>query len=297
MTKNKGSGDVWIKKHRNNLYLTKSNSLEVEKKLLEYFTSGYPVVLSSGRSAISMALCYFYKSDVVRVFPFASQCVVNSILQAGLTPITPLDYSSLDISYNQWGRLNANLEHPPFIEDSVDSFYPIHSEILRSGAEFEVWSLQKIFGLNFGAVLWCKNESDAKKIREYRDRGSHNLKMLKRVFLRLFKSVHGSIYDHWEKLEHQHLPLFGLEYGQILERISIWDNLYNGRKNSYYSALNSLGLVNSTNIEDFREVIPVVIEIPNHIAITSYGNILALHRIVNVKQVTSVSIFPYQVKL
>lgn len=297
MIRNMSSGDVWIKKHGNILYLINSSSLEIERKLQEYFTSGYPVVLSSGRSAISMALRYFYKSDVVRIFPFASQCVVNSILQAGLTPITPLDYSSLDVSYNQWGRLNSNLENLPFIEDSVDSFYPAHSEILRSGAEFEVWSLQKIFGLNFGAVLWCKNESDAKKIRELRDRGTHYLKMLKRVFFRLFKSVHGSIYDNWEKLEHQHLPLFGLEYGQILERVARWDDLYNERKKSYYNALSHLGLADSVDFEDFREVIPVVIEIPNHISITSYEDILTLHCIVNVKKVSSVSVFPYQLKL
>lgn len=297
MTESKNSGDVWIKKRRTNLNITLSSALEVEMKLREYFTSGYPVVLSSGRSAISMAFRYFYKNNVVRIFPYASQCVVNGILQAGLIPVTPLNYSSLDISYNQWGRLNSNLENPPFMEDSVDSFYPVHSDILRSGAEFEVWSLQKILGLNYGAVLWCKNESDAKEIRDHRDRGTHGRKMLRRMFLRLFKNFHGAIYNYWEEIEHQHLPLFRLEYGQILRKILLWDDLYNERKKAFYSALNSLGFVNSTDFEDFREVIPVVIEIPNHLPITNYEEILTLHCIVNVKTVSSVSIFPYQLKL
>jgi putative PLP-dependent aminotransferase (TIGR04422 family) len=297
MNSDLSSGDVWIKKSKRSSSSKRSNAVEVENKLREYFNSGYPVALSSGRSAISMVFRYCYNRGTVRIFPYASQCVVNSILEAGLTPSTPLKYSTLDISYNQWGRLNLDLENPPFIEDSVDSFYPVHAEILRSGAEFEVWSLQKIFGIDYGAVLWCKSESDAKKIRYYRDHSPRYVKMFKRTLLRPLKHVHEILYNQWERLEHQHLPLFRFEYGQIFAQILLWEDLYIERKKNYYEALHKLGLNNAVNFEEFRDVIPVVIEIPKHLPTDGLQDIISLHRIVNVDKVSSVSIFAYQVKL
>jgi putative PLP-dependent aminotransferase (TIGR04422 family) len=297
MSGNKSSGEVWVKQRKSYFNRTKSSSLEVENKLMEYFNSGYPVVLSSGRSAISMTFRYFYKGSDVRVFPFASQCVVNSVLAAHLTPSTPLNLSVIDISYNQWGHFNQSLELPPFLEDSVDSFYPIYSEVLRSGADFEVWSLQKIFGLNYGAVLWCKSEKDARKIRNLRDSNTNRIKMLSRMIFRSFKTVHKIIYGLWEKLEHQHLPLSRREYGHVLEEILMWEQTYNERRKFYYEALDSFGLKISVDIEDFRAVIPVVIELPKHIPKANFEGLLELHRIVNVEKASAVSIFPYQVKL
>lgn len=297
MTSDLSTGDVWIKKRKKSPNLKRTNAVKVENKLREYFNSGYPVVMSSGRSAISMVFRYFYNHKTVKIFPYASQCVVNSILVAGLSPSTPLNYSTLDVSYNQWGRLNLNLVNPPFIEDSVDSFYPVDAEILRSGAAFEVWSLQKIFGIDYGAVLWCKSESDAKKIRYYRDHGHKYIKRLKRTLLRPVKHVHEIFYEHWEALEHQHLPLFRFEYGQIFAQILSWEDLYIERKKNYFEVLNNLGLVSAVNFEEFRDVIPVVIEIPEYLPTVGLQDIKSLHRIVNVDKVSPVSVFAYQVKL
>ena len=76
-----------------------------------------------------------------------------------------------------------------------------------------------------------------------------------------------------------------------------WEDLYIERKKNYYEALNNLGLVSAVNFEEFRDVIPVVIEIPKHLPTTGLQDILPLHRIVNVDKVSPVSIYAYQVKL
>jgi putative PLP-dependent aminotransferase (TIGR04422 family) len=295
MTNN--SGDVWIRNHQFRFKFNLSNAEEVEKELKSYFNSGYPVILSSGRSAISLALKLFYNDQLVRLFPYASQCVVDSVIQAGLTPVTPLKFTSLGISYNQWGRMNLNLDNPPFIEDSVDSFYPLNSDVLRSGARFEVWSLSKIFGLRCGAILWCRSDSDAEEIRDFRNRNKSMINMSKRNILRMLRGISPNLYKRWEKFEFKHIPLFSYEYGEIFEKISSWQSLYNKRKQSYYSALTICGLDTTGDILELGGVIPVVIELPKNISTDDDNEIRSLHRIVNSDVKTPISVFPYQVKL
>jgi hypothetical protein len=65
--KSKG-GDVWIRNHNLKLGFNLSTAEEIEKELKLYFNSGYPVILSSGRSAISLALRLFYGDKLVRLF-------------------------------------------------------------------------------------------------------------------------------------------------------------------------------------------------------------------------------------
>lgn len=293
------NGDVWIQKNRSGFKFNLSSAEEIEKLLKRHFDSGYPVVLSSGRSAISLAVKLFYKDELVRLFPYASQCVVESILQAGYTPVTPLKFTSLDISYNQWGRMNFSLDNPPFIEDSVDSFYPLGSEILRSGARFEVWSLSKIFGLRYGAILWCRNESDAVEIRAFRNRNTSLLNMLKRSILRKMKGISPQSYKSWENLEFRHIPMFSYEYGRVIAEISSWRTLYNERKQSYFRAVESCGLDVTQAIEDFSGVIPVVIELIKDVSVDNHHNndFRKLHRIVDFDVKTPITIFPYQVKI
>ncbi len=294
--KSKG-GDVWIRNHNLKLGFNLSTAEEIEKELKLYFNSGYPVILSSGRSAISLALRLFYGDKLVRLFPYASQCVVSGVIQAGLIPVTPLKFASLDISYNQWGRTNLNLDEVPFIEDSVDSFYPLNGKVLRSGARFEVWSMSKIFGLQYGAILWCSSDSDAQKVRDLRDSNRSVIKMFKRILFRIVRNVHPTLYRNWEKLEFRYLPLFSFEYGKIFEMIKSWELLYQKRKQSYFSALTSCGLDLPEDILEFDQVIPVVIELPKNFSSRHKIESRSLHRIVNSDVRTRISVFPYQVKL
>ena len=292
----KSSGDVWPVKRKISFKVKISNSQEIESCLQNIFTVGYPVVLSSGRVAITSALKSSFTGKTVRLFPYASQCVVTSVIKAGLIPVTPLKFSMIDISYNQWGRFNENLVLPPIIEDSVDSFYPATAKILRTGAQFEVWSLSKIFGLNYGAVLWCKNKADADKVKSLRDFKKLRFRIFRSI-LRIVKNFNNGLYMKWEELEHRNLELLPLEYGAILNKILHWQNLYEIRLSDYYSALSKAGLDLGDQSLEEEGVIPVVIEVPQEYTGKYNLNIRQLHRISNKESLVKVNIFPYQAKL
>jgi putative PLP-dependent aminotransferase (TIGR04422 family) len=292
----KSSGDVWPKKRKILLKIKLSSSEEIESCLQSIFTVGHPVILSSGRVAVTYALKSSFVGEVVGLFPYASQCLVSSVIKAGLTPVTPLNFSTIDVSYNQWGRFNNNLVSPPIIEDSVDSFYPANAKILRSGAKYELWSLSKIFGLNYGAVLWCKNKTDADKIKRFRNSKKLRLRIL-RSLLSAVKKFNTRLYLKWEELEHQSLELLPFEYGAILNRVTNWQRLYEVRLSDYYSALNGLELASSNQSLEEEGVIPVVIEIPKNFNGKKNLDIRQLHKISNDDGVVKINVFPYQLKL
>jgi putative PLP-dependent aminotransferase (TIGR04422 family) len=291
----KPTGDIWFKEKGVSIGLSFAKSESIEKFLEKNFNSGYPVVFSSGRAAMSFALKFFYKDKYVKLFPFASQCVVKSVLSAGLIPVTPLDYSRLDIAYHQWGKLNGSLMNAPFIEDAVDSFYPLHSNPLRQGGRFEVWSLSKILGLNSGAILWCRDRHDAEKAKEILNTSTSYLKNMVRYSSRRLMKIHKAFYSLWEDLEHKHLPLFSFEYGTIMKKISKWESAYKERLECYLTAINQLGLDSEVYDDKFGGVIPVVIELPNTLSDNSVKDIWELHQIINGDRPFIVSIFPYQV--
>jgi len=292
----RSSGDVWPKKRKISFKIRLSTSEEIESILQSIFTGGYPVVLSSGRIAISCALKTSFEGDTVGLFPYASQCVVSSVIKAGLVPVTPLNNSKIDISYNQWGRYNKELAAPPIIEDSVDTFYPAHAKILRTGAKYEVWSFSKIFGLKYGAVLWCKHKADADVIKSYRNSKSLRLRIF-RTLVRLVKKFNVVFYFKWEELEYQNLELLPFEYGAILDRVINWQKLYDVRLMEYHTALNDLGLDFSNQRLEAEGVIPVVIELPENFNGKKNQDIYELHRISKNNGVHKICVFPYQVKL
>lgn len=293
----KSSGDVWPKKRKISLKIRLSSSEEIESCLQSIFTVGHPVILSSGRVAITYALKSSFVGKAVGLFPYASQCVVSSVIKAGLTPVTPLNFSSLDVSHNQWGRFNNNLVSPPLIEDSVDSFYPANAKILRTGARYELWSLSKIFGLNYGAVLWCKNKTDADKIKSFRKSKKLRLRIL-RSLLSAVKKFNYRSYLKWEELEHQGLELLPFEYGVILNKVTNWQRLYKLRLFDYHSTLNDLELFPSNqSLQEEEGVIPVVVEIPKNFNNKKNLDIRQLHKISTVDGVVKISVFPYQLKL
>jgi len=288
-------GDIWFKEKDKDMRLSFAKPESIEKILEKNFNSGHPVIFSSGRAAISFALKFFYKDKYVKLFPFASQCVVKSVIRAGFIPTTPLDYSALDIAYHQWGKRNSSLTREPFIEDAVDSFYPLYGQLLRQGGRFEVWSLSKILGLNSGAILWCRDKSDADKAREIRKASTHHLQNFIRYGSRRMSRIHKVFYRLWEDLEHKHIQLFSFEYGRILRKLHQWDSIYEARKESHSKAMNLLGLNSKSYVDKSGGVIPVVIELPKEFSENSIKGLWELHQIINGDRPTSVLVFPYQV--
>ena len=288
-------GDVWPRKKFFRFRVNFSNPQKIESILKNNFHGGFPVVMSSGRAGIATLIRLFYKCDSIRIFPYASQCVVESLINSNCAPLTPIDKSNLDISYNQWGRYNSFLRNSPFLEDSVDSFYPIGSKILRSGARFELWSISKIFGLSYGAIIWCKHQTDAEEIRKERDSKNYLLKLI-RILLRGTSSLSKRVYTKWQHIEYLNLGLTSLEYGQIYSCVLNWENSYKCKYNLFIKSVSNLNLSQISLELENNNIIPVVIEIPTNLKNRLQKSSKDLHRIVTKKQPISVRIIPYQVE-
>ena len=107
-----------------------SSERQIEKLLSSLFPSGHPVLLSSGRSAIYLALLATEsnRSKRIQIFEYASHCVLDAISRIA----TPFGFNDKNteykIHYHQWGYTNKILSDSILIEDSfgiVIFFFPI----------------------------------------------------------------------------------------------------------------------------------------------------------------------------
>ena len=114
-------------------------SEKLEKELHEMFPSGFPVVCSSGRVALYIAISEtnYDRTKNFKLFPFASHCVINTVSR--LTNPTNFNLKKKsDIIYHQWG-ISFDRYYTPLIEDSVDSLYEKKSALFKQGSEYEIW--------------------------------------------------------------------------------------------------------------------------------------------------------------
>lgn len=284
---------IWISK-RTVLFKNRPVSRrKVEDQFELKFSGAHAVLVSSGRAAIAIVIKQFFKGDIFKIFPYASQCVVTSVQKAGKFPCSPLDLRELDISYNQWGRVNRGLIRPPLIQDSVDSFYPINSGVLMNGGMFEIWSLSKILGIDFGAIIWCKNKNDADQIREILIKSKSTFSV-QRYLLRLFKNTSAGAYRKWEEIEYEHPQLSRLENGVIYNNLMQWETIYERRKNLFKTSCQFLG-INNPLLEQY-EVIPAVIDVSKLKIEFKKTPIKELHRWSSQSGIVKTKVFAYQVE-
>ena len=260
----KHDGDIWIKPRRKILFRGSGDIASLEERFKKSFVGGYPVLLGSARVGVMLILKEFHSSQLVSIFPFASQCVVKAATLSGKSVHTPLPNEHREIVYNQWGlHQNHRTLLDIFLVDSADSLYPLGGEICKSNSRFEVWSFPKIVGTTFGGIVWCKNKSDAERLREIRNESPvqtflwHNL-------LFTFKSFSKKSYQLWENYEFSH-PGIGKSQVKILnQQLSLWSEIYLTMRRNYNMALQ---IAENTNYPREQEldflnygVIPTVVE-------------------------------------
>jgi putative PLP-dependent aminotransferase (TIGR04422 family) len=202
----------------------------VENRLSEMFPSGYPVLCSSGRSAIYLALSASGTSrrSFVGVFPYASHCVLDSISRIA-TPSTGITANSaaLRVVYHQWGYVQEHSLASNTIEDCVDTLCIPGTDLFPGGGDFEIWSLPKILGTTSGGILWCKNPERALQVKKLRDsRGSSLFQWI----LRLLSKNSSSVYNYWHGAESVTGRPSLLQTGEIMSAISQWDIIVQDRK-------------------------------------------------------------------
>lgn len=205
--------------------------MRVEQRLNDLYPSGFSVLTTSGRSALGLSLQVLdlNRSDFVQTFPFASKCVLDTISNFA-TP-TRYDDSSKDdviIAYHQWGFLSESFPRGrAIIEDCVDTLCEPSTELFPAGGDFEIWSAPKIYGLNFGGVLWCKHHTDylkAKSLQKVKKHSYFNL------LIRQLGKHSDKIHDIWQALEkNQSEPgkIIAAEISRGLDQI---ENLISGKK-------------------------------------------------------------------
>jgi putative PLP-dependent aminotransferase (TIGR04422 family) len=195
----------------------------IEGKLRNYFPSGFPVLCSSGRASLTLALEYSNqkRSDLVGLFPYASHCVIDAVARICTPLFGPTSINAnLRIVYHQWGYVQEYNLPINTIEDCVDTLCVKGAELFPGGGSFEIWSLPKILGISSGAVLWCKDEQAAKKLRKIRDNRNRGFFQW---ILRLMSKKIPFLYNYWQGAEPFSGCLSRLQTGEIMIAIENWD--------------------------------------------------------------------------
>ena len=258
----KMSGDIWIRRDRRINLLGNKNVEFVESQLESLFEGGYPVLFASARAAMMQVFANFFPEEVVRIFPYASQCVVKSVNRSGKFATTPLPGQLSDVRYHQWGMRSDEQEYV-FMRDCADSLYPVGGNVCKLNSRFEVWSLPKIIGTSFGAVIWCRDKNDAMALKKIRSECAAQSSILSNV-LETIKYLNPSSYSFWEEYQFAKPALNGIQIKTLNKRFQKWSDYYEERKKVflqiYLSSIETTLPQRLSALEDNDGVIPTVIE-------------------------------------
>ncbi len=241
----------------------------VEAKLIEIFPSGFPVLCSSGRSALYLALSASgtTRQNFVGVFPYASHCVLDSISRIA-TPSTGVTAykEDLRVVYHQWSFVQERELASNTIEDCVDTLCTPGTKLFPGGGDFEIWSLPKIIGTTSGGILWCRTEEKASQVKKIRDRqGSSFFQWI----LRLLSKNYPSIYNYWQGAESvTGRPSF-FQTGEIISAIAKWNDFVQDRRKK----LDLVWPLAIKELEKPSDRLPPVIPILSEITETELGQL------------------------
>lgn len=212
------------------IYSKKISSIEDTLETL--FPSGYPVLCSSGRAAIGLALEFLdlKRNDFLGVFPFASHCVLDAVSRY-TTPLTGRSSKNTKnrIVYHQWGYVQEYNLPANTIEDCVDTLCVPGAKLFPAGGIFEIWSLPKILGTSSGGVLWCRDKEVANQIRAIRD--SRKYSGIIQWYLKLFSYKFPSLLSYWTGVEASNGKLSFLQTGEIHYSLNNWQKFIDDKLN------------------------------------------------------------------
>ena len=233
------------------------------------FPSGYPVLCSSGRAALTLALEKSNKSrgDLVGLFPYASHCVIEAVSRITTPLLGPTAiHADLRIVYHQWGYVQEKNLPLNTIEDCVDTLCVPGTELFPGGGCFEIWSLPKILGTTSGGILWCRTEENASQVKKIRDRrGSSFFQWI----LRLLSKNNPSIYNYWQGAESVTGRPSLLQTGEIISAIAKWKDFVQDRKKK----LDLVWPLAIKELEKPSDRLPPVVPIISEITESEFGQL------------------------
>lgn len=289
-------GNIWLRPRAKISLRGDGNINRLEERFEASFIGGFPVILASARAGIMLTLKNFHTSQNISLFPYASQCVVRAAYLAKKTAHTPLPNQPREIIYNQWGlHQNQDIKFDIFLEDSADSFYPLGGKVCKTNSRFEVWSLPKILGITFGGIVWCKNQSDAMKLREIRS-NLPKQNLLIRSLLSTSKTRYQSTFQLWENYEFSHPAINNSQVKILNNELNKWNATYAKRLSEYQIAVRKISQTTFPNSDalDFINygVIPTVIDstLP-----MENESVRELNRVYPNGKVIPTYVYPYQI--
>jgi putative PLP-dependent aminotransferase (TIGR04422 family) len=202
----------------------------IETRLRTMFGRAHPVLCSSGRAALVLALLETgaSRSDLIGVFPYASHCVLEAVSRVA-TPLAGTTVSKADarIVYHQWGYVQETGLTEKVIEDCVDTLCMPGAELFPAGGKFEIWSLPKILGAASGGVLWCRDARTAERVRALREaRGGGVLQWAIRLLSYRFPAAQA----YWQGAEGASGYVSRLQTGDIWAALLNWEAIVADRK-------------------------------------------------------------------
>lgn len=202
----------------------------VEARLASMLYGGHPVLCSSGRSAIVLALIGsgLSRADTVNVFPYANHCVLDAVSRIATPSAGSVTAQArVRIFFHQWGYVQRHDLQADDIEDCADTLAVPGCRLFPGGGAFEIWSLPKILGTMGGGVLWCKSPEVADRIRYVRDarRGA-----TMQWVLRLLGSASPILHAWWQGGEGVCGRVSRLQTGEIGAALGEWPAIVADRR-------------------------------------------------------------------
>lgn len=212
-----------------------NNGFHNSKKIINWFEQrfpgSHPVLVSSGRSAITSCLITLNagRNNYVSIAPFSSACIFRSV--GGVATPVPGNIvisPEFELLYHQWGFEHKSDFTCKRINDSVDTLFQDNQSLFSNNADFEIISLSKILGSPFGGIIFCSSEELRNKLLNTIDNQltmkwvQFGLRMLSKT-----SKVASTLWNYGESTNTA-IPDIGL--GDILRRLDKWDLLIKERK-------------------------------------------------------------------
>tara|TARA_B100000963_G_scaffold355769_1_gene374633 strand:+ start:2632 stop:3579 length:948 start_codon:yes stop_codon:yes gene_type:complete len=193
--------NFWPNKQKKiKFHLNKKKIIDVENFIKNQFQNSYPLYFSSGRSAIVSCLKSFNlkRESIVGFSPYSNACIFQTLGNIS-TPVALNMKEDFDacLIHNQWGYLqkfDTNCKN--IIEDSIDSLILNSKTLFQNNGKYEIFSLSKIFGIPFGAVVFCRNEELLIKLKLIRDNQKKYSNM--QIFLKYLSNFSKIADGYWQ---------------------------------------------------------------------------------------------------
>ena len=204
---------------------------DVEEAVKKVFIGTLPLYFSSGRSAIVSCLKSFNlkRESYVGFSPYSNACIFRTVGNIS-TPVALNQNVEFDacLIHNQWGYIQKfETDCNNIIEDSIDSLILNKNTLFQNNGSYEIISLSKVFGIPFGAIVFCKNKELFDKLKLIRDLNKKFTN--KQIALKFLSNFSKSADSYWQLAETYNAYPGNILNDLIIKNINNYDQIIEDR--------------------------------------------------------------------